>query len=89
MSSSSKRPSKYPPSAPPSGWPEPHRSIRPSQPRNRAILAGVCATLLGAMIVSAIIRSCAGEAEPEDHSSLRVVPGTSSTKSTPKASDGV
>jgi hypothetical protein len=56
--STSKRPSKYPPSAPPSGWPEPHRSIRPSEPRNRAILAGVCATLLGAMIVSAIIRSC-------------------------------
>lgn len=60
MSPSSKRPSKYPPSAPPSNWPESHRSIRPSQPRNRAILAGICATLLGAMIVSAFFRACEG-----------------------------
>lgn len=38
----------------------PTRSIPPSEPRKRAILAGVCAMLFLAFLVSGIVRSCEG-----------------------------
>ena len=48
---SSKRASYQPPS----------RSIKPSEPRSRALFAGVCLTIFGAFVVSAFVRSCEGE----------------------------
>ena len=57
-------PSDYPsqwPSKRPSRPPGPTRSIPPSEPRKRAIVAGICATLLGALIVSAFVRACQGD----------------------------
>ena len=39
----------------------PTRSIPPSEPRKRAIVAGICATIFGAFVISGIIRSCEGE----------------------------
>jgi hypothetical protein len=38
-----------------------HRSIPPSEPRKRAVIASICLTLLGAVLVMAFVRSCAGE----------------------------
>ena len=38
----------------------PH-SVRTAQVRSRAILAVVCATLIGASIVSAFMRACEGD----------------------------
>jgi hypothetical protein len=39
----------------------PSRSIHPSQPRNRAIFAALCATLFGAVVLSGFIRACEGD----------------------------
>ena len=47
-----------------------HRSIPPSEPRKRAVVAAVCAMLLGAVIVMGFIRSCAGEDFWEDAKKL-------------------
>jgi len=38
-----------------------HRSIPPSEPRNRAVFAGICATVLGAVFIAAVIRACDGK----------------------------
>jgi hypothetical protein len=57
-------PSEYPsqwPSKRPSRPPPPTRSIPPAEVRKRAIVAGICATLLGALFVSAFIRTCRGD----------------------------
>jgi hypothetical protein len=56
----SQRPSARPSYGPPPYEP-PSRSIRPSEPRSRAIFAGVCAMVFGAFVVSAFVRSCEGD----------------------------
>jgi hypothetical protein len=56
----SQRPSSRPSYRPPPYEP-PSRSIRPSEPRSRAIFAGICATVFGAFVVSAFVRSCQGD----------------------------
>ena len=61
----SHRPSSRP-SRRPSYRPDMHRSIPPSEPRKRAVVAGISLTLLGAVLVMAVVRSCAGEDFWED-----------------------
>ncbi|HKU42663.1 MAG TPA: hypothetical protein VJR89_31105 [Polyangiales bacterium] len=54
-------PSEYPSQWPSKHPPGPTHSIPPSEPRKRAIVAGICAMLLGAFIVSAFVRACRGD----------------------------
>ena len=56
------------PSQRPSSRPPMHRSIPPSEPRKRAVVAGISLTLLGAVIVMAFMKTCAGEDFWEENS---------------------
>jgi hypothetical protein len=56
----SARPSSRPSYAPPPYEP-PSRSIKPSEPRSRAIFAAICLTIFGALVVSAFVRACEGD----------------------------
>ncbi|HET6338138.1 MAG TPA: hypothetical protein VFG30_33175 [Polyangiales bacterium] len=60
----SARPSSHPSSRPsyaPPPYEPPSRSIKPSEPRSRAIFAGICLTLFGALVFSAFVRACEGD----------------------------
>jgi hypothetical protein len=56
----SSRPSSRPSYAPPPYEP-PSRSIKPSEPRSRAIFAAICLTIFGALVVSGFVRACEGD----------------------------